>query len=94
MAAKLSPDQIRAYFESRLGTIRPSWSSIIAKCPLHADAGLSLWIDLFSGAWHCEICGHGSGILAFEQKFAKCTARSAADNVRGIIGQGVTLCAK
>ena len=87
-APKPSAEMIRQYYSGRLGNIPAEWTAVVARCPLHPDTGWSLEVDLGTGLWRCKVCG-GGGILEFEQRFAKCTARSAADTIRSIVGQGV-----
>jgi len=84
-----TPDQIRHFYSVRLGHIPSHWSAVVARCPLHPDTGWSLSVDLGTGTWRCKVCGSG-GILEFEQRFAKCTARAAGDNLRTILGQGLS----
>lgn len=77
-----TPDQIRKYFELRLGQRFDAERRQITVCPLHLDTTKSLFVDLGDGNWLCQgNCGAG-GILPFEQQFARCTPAHASDNIK------------
>jgi hypothetical protein len=84
-----TPDQIRKYFETRLGQRFDAERRQITRCPLHMDTAQSLFLDLEDGAWICNgSCGAG-GLLQFEEQFSRCTPACASANIKSILGQAV-----
>ena len=65
----LTPNEIRRYFESRLGAqFRGEGVKQVVRCCFHSDRMPSLSIDLAKGVWKCfSGCGQG-GLIDFEQK--------------------------
>jgi hypothetical protein len=83
-----TPDQIRKYFETRLGQRFDAKRRQITVCPLHLDTSQSLFLDLEDGNWICQVCGVG-GLLQFEERFSRCTPACASANIKSILGQAV-----
>lgn len=75
----LTPQEVRRYFESRLGSLfRGESVNQVVRCPFHQDRRASLSINLAKGVWKCFTgCGEG-GLIAFEQKFAAHTSTQSA----------------
>ena len=75
----LTPNEIRRYFESRLGAqFRGEAVKQVVRCPFHQDRMPSLSIDTAKGVWKCfSGCGQG-GLIDFEQKFNGGLSRTEA----------------
>lgn len=83
---KLTPEQMHAYFEARLGRALPTGKNIAVRCPFHQDKSPSLSIDATKGLWHCHAgCGSG-GVLEFEKQFSSCDEQIAWANVAEVCG--------
>jgi hypothetical protein len=48
-----TPDQVRKYFETRVGQKLDAGRQI-TRCPLHIDTAQNLSLDLEDGRWWCQ----------------------------------------
>lgn len=57
------------YYSARVKELGdPSKTTIVqGQCPLHADDGTSLRVNLITGHWHCPRCGRGT-LVMFHQR--------------------------
>jgi DNA primase len=87
-SVKLTPAQIRRYFESRLpdAKFRGNTPRKMERCPFHSDSTASLSIDLDSGIFNCFGCNVNGGYLAFEMKFSTCDEATAWANIAELTG--------
>jgi len=71
------------YYQARIKGLGAPGSGGIAQapCPLHADDGTSLSVNLFTGHWHCLHCGRGV-LIGFHQRL---TGLDWTDAVRDLI---------
>jgi hypothetical protein len=86
---KLTREQIRRYFESRLQGQRLSYSrETQVCCPFHEDRTPSMSINTDKGVWKCFAgCGEG-GLIAFETRFSNCDESTAKGNISDLLGEG------
>jgi putative DNA primase/helicase len=86
---KLTADQVRTYFETRLADQKfaRSGENVTARCPLHDDRRASLSFNPEkNGAWKCFAgCGQGS-VVDFEKLISKCDDQTAIANIAEICG--------
>jgi putative DNA primase/helicase len=61
-------DQVRAYFEDRLGVSLQARNEVQVRCKFHDDEKPSMSISFAKGTWKCHACNVGGGILDFERK--------------------------
>ena len=73
------------YYSARIENLGPAGGSGIAqgKCPLHADEGMSLSVNLNTGHWHCRHCGRGV-LTTFHQRLTGMTWAAAVDDLIGV----------
>jgi DNA primase len=73
------------YYSTHIKKLGPAGGSGIAqgKCPLHADKGTSLSVNLNTGHWHCRHCGAGV-MTVFHQRLTGMTWTDAVSDLIGV----------
>jgi hypothetical protein len=87
MTFALTFDQIRTYFESRLGVSLPARETLAVRCPFHDDRTASATVFLSgNGGFNCHGCPAKGNTFQFEMLFSKCTIEEAKRNVADLTG--------
>jgi len=83
----LTFDQIRKYFESRLGVPLPAHKKIAVRCPFHDDRTASATVFLSgNGGFNCQACAAKGNTFQFEMRFSNCSMAEAKATIAELTG--------
>lgn len=87
VAEKITPSDVRRYFQA----VMPKWNldreQIHVPCPLHGGTRDSFSLNTATGRWYCNSeCGTGGDVVTFEQRMRGCTVAEAIKGVEEVVG--------
>ncbi len=88
---ELSPEDVRAYYKTRLPNLPQRDLEWRGPCPIHGGKRDSLAVNAETGRAFCHsACGRGWDVAAFEQALSDCDFPTAVRHISEIIGRDLS----